>query len=135
MKQKKLSWKPQRSGNSYCSPACGHGCKWDEYQAAGRAAEALVARLSLRWKPIVWENLGWHFCAELTLPKKLRGLFDGIRIYPNHGNGEEYWASYGTSQGLGKTPRAALQKLTAALRTQADQIDNVLAIIYKADRA
>jgi hypothetical protein len=56
----KLSWTPQRRGETYCSPACGRGCTKTEYDAATKSAADLVARLGPGWKPRVFENLGWH---------------------------------------------------------------------------
>ena len=57
-----LSWEPKREGDRYCSPACGRGCTWKEYQAATKAAAKLAEELgSDSWEPRVWENLGWHF--------------------------------------------------------------------------
>lgn len=37
-------------------------------------AEALVACLGSNWKPCVWENLGWHYCA--------RALGGTFTVYP-----------------------------------------------------
>lgn len=64
-----LSWKPERSGDIYCAPACGRGCTYAEYKRANKRAAALVKKLStgdLEWEPRVWENLGWHFSARST---------------------------------------------------------------------
>lgn len=55
---------PVRQGDRYCSPSCGGGCTWKEYQQAVRDADQLVKQLRGEgWKPVVWENLGWHFQA------------------------------------------------------------------------
>lgn len=64
-----LSWKPVRRGNVFCAPACGRGCTIAEYREAERKAKRLALRLSGvdtdvksgAWKPIIHENLGWHF--------------------------------------------------------------------------
>lgn len=59
-----LSWTPVRRGAAYCSPACGAGCTVREHRRAVRDADALVRRLrGSGWRPVVWENLGWHFRA------------------------------------------------------------------------
>ncbi len=57
----KLSWKPVRHGDTYCSPACGGGCTYAEFEKATKKAAALAKRLGPNWKPKVWENLGWHY--------------------------------------------------------------------------
>lgn len=62
-----LSWQAVRKGEIYCAPACGRGCTLDEYDAATRGACELVVQLNDtiggKWKPHVWENLGWHYSA------------------------------------------------------------------------
>lgn len=60
-----LRWTPVRSGALYCSPACGGRCTHSEFMDATRGAEKLAASLGPRWKPHVWENLGWHYSAHL----------------------------------------------------------------------
>lgn len=59
-----LSWKAVRRGRIYCAPACGAGCTFDAYTKALKEATALAKRLnkvSEGWKPVVHENLGWHW--------------------------------------------------------------------------
>ena len=63
MKQSKLSDKPIRRGDVYCSSFCGGGCTLKSYQKAKKQAAALVKDLGKGWFPKVWENLGWHFAA------------------------------------------------------------------------
>lgn len=79
----KLSWKPKRNGDVYCSPACGGKCTWAAYQKAKRGAAALAKTMGPGWKPKVWENLGWHF-------KVVRG--DGGSVYSLDRGGHEHWA-------------------------------------------
>ena len=52
MKQSRVerSWEPIRIGDTYCSPACGRGCKWSAYQTCVRKANALAKRLGSNWK-------------------------------------------------------------------------------------
>lgn len=57
-------WKARRTGDRYCSPACGRGCTWAEYQDALRKGRALAKRLGTGWRPRVWENVGWHYDAR-----------------------------------------------------------------------
>lgn len=59
----KQDWTPRRRGRLYCSPACGGGCTHAAFTKATRSAQALAERLGPKWKPRVWENLGWHFSA------------------------------------------------------------------------
>ena len=58
---KPLSWKPRRRGAIYCSPACGHGCTYAEFERVTREAGELAKSLGPGWKPKVWENMGWHY--------------------------------------------------------------------------
>lgn len=73
-----LDWTPVLSGERYCSPACGCGCKKAEHDAAKTAAAELAARLGEGWEPRVWENGSWHFsarkgCAEVYPPPRRTG--------------------------------------------------------------
>lgn len=55
-------WTPVKSGEIYCSPACGGKCTKGEFDKAHRAAKALCKKMDTKgWKPRVWENLGWHW--------------------------------------------------------------------------
>lgn len=100
-----LSWEPVRRGGVYCSPACGNGCTWPEYQEATTAAEKLCGILGDGWKPRVWENLGWHYEAHSP---------DGrLKVSPLTG-GDGYIALLGRPDepggkwsGIGETPQAA----------------------------
>ncbi len=56
-----IGWKPVRDGDTYCSPLCGHGCTYIDYQSAAKVAGALSKLMDKGWKPHVWENLGWHW--------------------------------------------------------------------------
>lgn len=58
---KKLSWKPKLRGNIYCSPACGGHCTKATFEKAKEDAQRLAIRLGKDWKPVIWENLGWHY--------------------------------------------------------------------------
>ena len=78
MPVKELSWTPIRIGNTYCSPACGAGCKWSEYQKAMQQAKALAKRLGSNWKPVVSENMGWFWHADCGV----------CRVYPG-GSGKD----------------------------------------------
>lgn len=67
MNQQPRDWNPVADGERYCSPACGRGCTREEYDAARKGAQELREQLpGDAWKPVVWENLGWHYAARLT---------------------------------------------------------------------
>ncbi len=54
-----LSWDPVRDGETYCAPACGRGCRVDEFLAAHQLGLALRRQLGRTWDIEVFENLGW----------------------------------------------------------------------------
>jgi len=66
MFEKKRDWTPVRTEEIYCSPACGGKCKYSKFEAATKAADELCKTMGEKWKPRVWENLGWHWCIEHT---------------------------------------------------------------------
>lgn len=49
-----------RRGPIYCAPFCGAGCTWAAHQRAVQLAHETCMRLGGGWKPVVWENMGWH---------------------------------------------------------------------------
>ena len=86
-------WTPRRNRKLgiYCSPRCGHGCTYDEFQEATRDAGKLAKRLGSGWSPVVWENMGWHYRVEkgcvalhpsVTGPRGHRH-FHGYTVYFN----------------------------------------------------
>ena len=116
------AWKPVRRGPVYCAPACGAGCTYAAFLKATRLAALMAAKLGTRWKPRVWENMGWHYSAVATFA-------DGSRaeIYPGSRPGERPWCSLhaGGERGRqfhanGRTPRAALMAVVAQLETARD---------------
>jgi hypothetical protein len=44
-----------------CSEWCGGGCTQEQYETARRHARVLAKRLGAGWKPVVNENMGWHW--------------------------------------------------------------------------
>ena len=121
-----LSWKAKRRGKIYCAPACGAGCTVEQHRIAENAAAELVSELQRLgigegWKPLVWENLGWHaravdatgrmavHCNRTKSYTALLGGLDGAR-----------WAEDG------RTPRAALRNVLATARAQKQYIDSLL---------
>ena len=55
------AWEPVRNGDTYCSPACGRGCKYNDYQATLNKANDVARIMGHGWTAKVWENLGWHW--------------------------------------------------------------------------
>lgn len=55
--------KPVRRGETYCAPFCGRGCLWASYKEAVSRADQLAHLLGKGWRPVVHENLGWHWRA------------------------------------------------------------------------
>jgi hypothetical protein len=50
-------------GPRYCSPACGCDCSLADYELAKGQAACLVKQLGKGWRPVVHENMGWHYHA------------------------------------------------------------------------
>jgi hypothetical protein len=74
--------KPVQVGNTYCSPACGCGCKLSQYRKAVRGAASLQKKLKGNWKGRVFEKIGWHFEANsgpLTVSGDYHGRNDTAR--------------------------------------------------------
>lgn len=57
-------WIPVRNGDTYCSPACGRGCTYSEYEFAVEKAKEISKLIG--WHPSVHENLGWHYKSVST---------------------------------------------------------------------
>lgn len=101
-----LSWEPRLSADrrTYCSPACGAGCRKFAHAVATKCAAALCQQLGAGWTPKVWENLGWHW-----------GAVSACGRWKVHGHGGHYSAFLGRPEsggrwaGGGKTPRAAIK--------------------------
>lgn len=133
---RKLSWIPRRVLNRYCAPACGRGCTWSEYQNAVASADKLVKRLrGAGWKPLVFENLGWHWQA----------VSGPVQVYPS-GDGK-FWAMIGGSVtdsagGLAmwtpsrtrrfKDPNRAVQDALLHVKQKMADLNEVLAAARKA---
>ena len=49
------------SGDVFCAPWCGCGCKKSAFDQATAEAETLAARMGDGWEARVWENGGWHY--------------------------------------------------------------------------
>lgn len=53
----------KNGADRYCSPACGCDCRRSAYLKAKVAASVLAKELGKGWRPVVRENMGWHFYA------------------------------------------------------------------------
>jgi len=86
-------WKPVRSGETYCSPACGYGCTYEAYLEANLKAERLARQCGPNWTPHVWENLGWHHAAV--------SQNNLIKVHPYSGGPKGYTVFFGSPDGPG----------------------------------
>jgi hypothetical protein len=96
------SWTPVRKGAVFCSPACGLGCLHVDYLAARNNAAHLAELLGQRWQPRVWENLGWHYAAEIP----------AVRVQVSPASGDGYLCIMNlpgkSFVGRGRLPQAAV---------------------------
>lgn len=125
-----LSWKARRHGDVYCAPACGCNCRYSEYVKACLGAERLAARLTnklgKKWRPRVWENMGWHFeavswrgCIQVKEDHKWpdrRFSHPTFTAYVRNFPGNALFT------GEGKTPEAAVEDARAEARRQMEGI-------------
>jgi len=127
-KAKPLSWIPVVRGAIYCSPACGHQCTKSAFDKATHDAEALVKKLGLGWKPRVWENLGWHYCAITTCGRwkvhtAIRGgKIEGYTAFLGEDSLGGRWARSGS------TPRKAIRSTRDAAKAEFEIIRILLDI-------
>jgi hypothetical protein len=107
-----------------CDPRCGAGCTQAAYDKATREAAQLCSRLGPGWKPVVHDNLGWHYHAQ-------NGI---VRIYPrtigSHVSGQwekphSYWCSINASKQFHATaenPEAAFREALLQMRSVFDEL-------------
>jgi hypothetical protein len=120
---KPLSWRPRRyyadGLRRYCAPACGHACTEADHSMAKHNAAALAKQLGKGWRPIVWENLGWHYKAK-------KGDCEVHCFTPRR----YYWCSWMVGghqfQGKGRTAPAAFKQAARAMISHASMIDAAL---------
>lgn len=94
---------PIRNGEIYCSPWCGGGCKYSDYEKATKDANMVANELGDGWVPHVWENLGWKYKVvngECNIHLNKTGKCWGDIML----NGIQIWAD-------GYTPRGVLENL------------------------
>ena len=109
-----LSWEPERRGLTFCSPACGHGCKVVDHDRAVLASAELAKGLGEGWAPRVWENMGWHWTVQHA---------SGLEIYPPRYN-DDFSCRVGPTGQIwpkAKTARAAIKKALVLYKEQLDQ--------------
>lgn len=98
---RELSWKPIRKGRTYCSPACGCKCTYEDYKKARKLAldTRKVMYNPKGWKIRVWENAGWHSSLERgglqlyihTYTFDDRPSYSVLFSRNNSGGGEVFW--------------------------------------------
>lgn len=120
--------KIRRNGHMYCGSGCGRGCTWAEYQAAVNAADKLAKRLGPKWRPVVWENLGWYHEAQF-------GPDETLQVHGDHGHPQYYWANF-RMFGIqfhagGTTPEKALVNVWAELRRQLSRLKTMYRFLEK----
>jgi hypothetical protein len=136
-KSKSLSWKPVSNGAIYCAPACGCGCTLAAYRQAHQDARELCKRLGKGWKPRVWENMGWHYCAI--------GADGYLKVHPNKYSRkvESYTAFLATepdSDGgkwaeSGDTPEEAIANMLKVVIPHAQAMTAMLAALAGTNKA
>lgn len=122
---KPLSWKPVRRGDTFCAPACGHGCTVQEYERAKISAKTLCENLGPGWKPNVWENLGWHFNA-ISSCGRLKVHTDGLLSRSFRAYLGEASSSGGRWAERGSTPKAAVAAVKSKARAELAYIASLL---------
>jgi len=117
---KKLSWDPVRSGEIYCSSACGGGCTIDSYLQACKDADRLCEELGKTdWVPRVWENLGWHFSAS--------SMSGTTQVHESRCENGVYYTVYaGGKTEHGDTPKEAVEHVRVLLTEIRDEIQKHL---------
>lgn len=78
-------WIPVRDGNIYCSPACGFKCTIHAYDRAVANAAELALHLGEPFRPTVWENGDWFYCAEY------HDKGNQFQVFPR--DGQLYWVN------------------------------------------
>lgn len=124
-KKEPLTWDPVRDGDLYCSPACGFGCTWKDYQEAARDANTLKAALGPGWAVRVSENLGWHYSVH-------RGK---CHVFPPRKSFAEYTAYFNIAGaqfiGRGEYPREAVRQAMAQAHLHvADILREIRVVVY-----
>ena len=123
---KELSWDAEAIGDKYCAPACGRGCTVKEHREAVELADKLVALLGPGWKPVVWENLGWHYRATKGLITVYETRVDSSFVALLARTPDQ---QFGRWHGHGKTPKAAIN---VVIQKAINEISGLLQIVEEA---
>ncbi len=119
-----LSWTAKRKGATYCSPACGRGCTYAEYQKARQLARSTASSLKGAWKPKVWENMGWFAKAVSSCGQ--------VEVHPpQYGDGDRHYIAYmlgGKWAGAsGDTAQEAVNDVVSVAKAELKEIMEALA--------
>lgn len=116
------NWKPQLRGEIYCSSACGGGCTKAAYDTATENATNLSKRLGPDWKPIVFENLGWHY--------KVVSPCGRLKIYNTGNHYSAYLGEASSPGGLwvesAATPELAISKVVKTARNEIAKLQDIV---------
>lgn len=98
---------------------------------ADALCQTLLEKLGLLWRGEVWENLGWHYSAELgglsiREYEEKEGCYRYTAYLNEEGHGGGLWV------GGGRTPREAIDHVFSQA---IDEVDRKLRIIEAAKRA
>lgn len=131
-KRRPLSWTPRSGfdrdkGPTFCAPACGGGCTRAQFEHATTEARVLAARLGPKFRPRVWENLGWHWSARTRCSR--------IDVHPPHRGGRLFSAyinrdgeTGGQFVGHGRTPLAAIRDAFRQAAARRDELNSLLSV-------
>lgn len=123
------------NGDIYCSPRCGGGCTKASYDKAVKEADELAARLGPRWKPHVFENLGWHYHVSIPDTPFLVTPSVNYRSHPTNRlwNVEGYTAWINTQpqfiSGRHDDPMEAMREALGKMQAVFDQVSENLNFI------
>jgi hypothetical protein len=96
---------------------------------ATKKAKALCKKLGPGWTPHVWENMGWHYTAQLIkIPSKNNmdwGIY--LEVYPSECDGKitSYWVDSrlpGQYHTYCKDPHAGIRKILKEARKEGKAI-------------
>lgn len=134
-------WDPVRRGAIYCSPRCGCRCTHKAFVAATEKAKETAKRLGDAWQPVVWENCGWHWKAELRTSgssatievRAYSGRDFRAEIHAGYLDGPHEGASRFAAQfwGSGTTPLKALAQAIASASKAKKMIGTAAGLAYR----
>lgn len=115
-------WVPVLRGEIFCSPACGGRCTKAAHDLAMKNAIELAARLGAQWKPVVSENLGWHY--------KVISPCGRIKVHPGTDGYTAFLSEPGCVGGrwaeCGRTPAAAIMRTVEKARAEVAALQAII---------